>query len=155
MFDRFLNTLLLTSDHASTFELQLMKKRLLDQLKDQIVTTTINGTPDVATFLETASRILHNFKEDKVSRNSLLLLTWSRIILILPPVLKSCPYFPVYGQNCRFSPYTEKYGSEATRDLTYFMQCLTWFKWNIDMFIKRLYFMVRSVFRHILNNCWL
>ena len=28
---------------------------------------------DVVTFLETASRILHNFKEDKVSRNALLL----------------------------------------------------------------------------------
>ena len=28
---------------------------------------------DAVTFLETASRILHNFKEDKVSRNALLL----------------------------------------------------------------------------------
>ena len=76
---------------------------MLDQLKDQIVVTTINQTPDVVTFLETDSRILHNFKEDKVSRNAVLLLTFSRIILIFPPGLKSYPYFPVYGQNHRFS----------------------------------------------------
>ena len=94
-------------------------------LKDQIVVTTINGTPDVLTFLETASRILHNFKEDKVSRNALPLVTFSGIILIFPTVLKSYPYFPVYGQNRRFSPYTDKYGSEKTRVFTYFPECLT------------------------------
>ena len=87
-----------------------MKKHLLDRLKDQIVVTTINETPDVVAFLKIASRILHNFKEDKVNRNTLLLLAFSRIILIFPSVLKSYPYFPVYGQNCRFSPYTGKYG---------------------------------------------
>ena len=91
-------------------------------LKDQIVVTTINGTPDVVTFLETASRILHNFKEDKVSRNALPLLI---IILIFPTVLKSYPYFPFYGQNRRFSPYTDKYRSEKTRVFTYFPECLT------------------------------
>ena len=80
---------------------------------------------DVVTFLETASRILHNFKEDKVSRNALLFLTFSRIILIFPSVLKSYPYFPIYGQNRRFSPYTDKYGSEKTHVSTYFTQCLT------------------------------
>ena len=94
-------------------------------LKDQIVVTTINGTPDVLTFLETASRILHNFKEDKVSRNALPLVTFSGIILIFPTVLKSYPYFPVYGQNRRFSPYTDKYGSEKIRAFTYFPECLT------------------------------
>ena len=122
------DSVLLTSDHASTFEPQWLKKRLLDRLKDQIVVTTINGTPDIVTFLETASRILHNFKEDKVSCNALLRLTFTRIILIFPSVLKSYPYFPLYGQNCRFSPYTDKYGSEKTRVLTYFTQCLTWFQ---------------------------
>ena len=80
---------------------------------------------DVVTFLETASRILYNFKEDKVSRNALLFLTFSRIILIFPSVLKSYPYFPIYGQNRRFSPYTDKYGSEKTHVSTYFTQCLT------------------------------
>ena len=88
------DSVLLTSDHASTLEPQWLKKRLLDRLKDQIVVTTINGAADVVTFLETASRILHNFKEDNVSRNTLLLLTFSRIILIFLSVLKSYPYFP-------------------------------------------------------------
>ena len=73
---------LLTSDYASTFEPQWLKICLIDRLKDQIVVTTINGTPDVVTFLETAARILHNFREDKVSLNALLLLNFSRIILI-------------------------------------------------------------------------
>ena len=102
-----------------------MKKRLLDRLKDQIVVTTIIGTPDVVTFLKTASRILCNFKEDKIGRNALLLLDFCRIILIFPSVLKSYPYFPVYGQNRRFSPYTGKYGSEKARVLVYLFQCLT------------------------------
>ena len=94
-------------------------------LRHQIVVTTINGTPDVVTFLETASRILHNFKEDKVSRNALPLLTFGGTILIFPTVLKSYPYFPFYGQNRRFSLYTDKYRSEKTRVFTYFPECLT------------------------------
>ena len=129
MFDMVLNTLqssvLLTSDHTSTFEPQWLKKRLIDRLKDEVVVTTINGTPDVVTFLETASRILHNFKEDKVSRNALLLLTFSRMILTFPSLLKSYPYFPAYGQNRRFLPYTDKCGSRKTGVMTYFTQCLT------------------------------
>ena len=84
---------MLTSDHASTFEPQWLKRRLLDRLKDQIVVTTISGTPDVVTFLETASRTLYNFKEDKVSCNALLLLTVSRIILIFLSVLKHIRIF--------------------------------------------------------------
>ena len=67
MFDMVMNTpqssVLLTSDHTSTLDLQWLKKRLLDRLRDQIVVTTINGTPDVVTFLETASRILHNLEK--------------------------------------------------------------------------------------------
>ena len=129
MFDMVLNTpqssVLLTSDHTSTFEPYWLKKRLLDRLKDQIVVTTISGTPDVVTFLETAPRILRNFKEDKVSRDAPLLLTFSRIILTFPSVLKSYQYFPIYGQNRRFSPYMDKCGSEKTRVMTYFTQCLT------------------------------
>ena len=57
MFDRSkyaTDSALLTSDHASTFELPWLKKHLLNRLKDQIVVTTINGTPDVVTFLERA-----------------------------------------------------------------------------------------------------
>ena len=48
-----------------------LKKGLFDRLKDQIVVATINGTPDVVTFLKTALRIPHNFKKDKVSCNAL------------------------------------------------------------------------------------
>ena len=128
MFDMVMNTpqssVLLTSDHTSTLDPQWLKKRLLDRLRDQIVVTTINGTPDVVTFLETTSRILHNLKKDKVTRNALLLLTFSRIILTFPSVLKSYPYFPIYGQNCRFLPYTNKCRSEKTSVMTYFTQCL-------------------------------
>ena len=97
MFDMVLNTpqssVLLTSDHTSTFEPYWLKKRLLDRLKDQIVVTTISGTPDDVTFLETASRILYNFKEDKVSRNALLLLTFSKIILIFSVCIKIISVF--------------------------------------------------------------
>ena len=67
MFDMVMNTpqssVLLTSDHTSTLDPQWLRKRLLDRLRDQIVVTTINGTPDVVTFLETASRILHNLEK--------------------------------------------------------------------------------------------
>ena len=121
------DSVMLTSDHASTFEPQWLKRSLLDRLKDQIVVNTISGTPDVVTFLETASRTLYNFKEDKVSCNALLLLTFSRIILIFLSVLKH-PYFPAYEQNCRSSLYTDKYGSDKNRVLKYFTQCLTWFQ---------------------------
>ena len=128
MFDMVMNTpqssVLLTSDHTSTLDPQWLRKRLLDRLRDQIVVTTINGTPDVVTFLETTSRILHNLKKDKVTRNALLLLTFSRIILTFPSVLKSYPYFPIYGQNRRFLPYTNKCRSEKTSVMTYFTQCL-------------------------------
>ena len=62
----------------------------------------LGQTYDVSTFFETASRILHNFKEDKVSRNALLLLNFSRIILIFPSALKSYPYFLIYGQIADF-----------------------------------------------------
>ena len=99
----------------------MAEERLLDRLKDQVVATTINGTPDVVTLLKTASKILDNFKEDKISRNELLFLTFSRKILIFPSVLKSYPY----GQNRRLSPHTDKYRSEKTHVLTYFTQCLT------------------------------
>ena len=56
------DSLLLTSDHASTFEPHWLKKRLLDRMKDQIVATTINGMPDAFNFLEIASRTLQTAK---------------------------------------------------------------------------------------------
>ena len=46
------DNVLLTSDHASTFDLPWLKKHLFNRLKDKIVVTTINGTPDAVTFLE-------------------------------------------------------------------------------------------------------
>ena len=122
-----LDSLLLTSDHAPTSEPHWLKKTLLDWLKDQVVVTIINGTPDVVTFLETVSRILQNFGEDKVSRNALLLLTFNRIILIFPCVLKSYPYLPVYVQNHRFYQYLGKYWSEKNFIFAYFTYCLSWF----------------------------
>ena len=122
---------------------------MLDRLKDQIVVTTINQILDIVTFLETASRILHNFKEDKVSRNALLLLTFSRIILIFPPGLKSYPYFPVYGQNRRFSQIRIRENSCFDIFHAVFNMISVEYKHVYRMIILT---MSSLVFRHVLHN---
>ena len=55
--------------HSQAFTSKWLKARLLEQLKDEVIITNINNKTNVITFLEKASKILSDFKADKVERS--------------------------------------------------------------------------------------
>ena len=53
-------------EHSEAFTTKWLKARLLEQLKDKVIITNINNKNNVITFFEKASKILSDFKADKV-----------------------------------------------------------------------------------------
>ena len=106
---------------------------------------------DVVTFLEIASRILHHFKEDKVSRNAHLLVTFRqnnfsvciKIVSIFSHIWTESQILSIYGQiRIRENPYFDIFH-------TVFNMISVGYRHVYSMIILT---MVRLFFGHILYN---
>ena len=52
--------------HSQAFTTTWLKARLLEHLKDEVIITNINNKNNVITFFEKASKILSDFKANKL-----------------------------------------------------------------------------------------